>query len=155
MDRYNEAMVVVLILAIIYVGSFFLRFGDVSQTAWLGAGVAIGILGYYLDSIWFVKWYAEPGQVSHPVTRSLWLLLVYWPLAIFMVTSTGSLLGMGLILGLGGGLTWDILTQLRTEEMFKTFFSIPQRSQLNHQEILLASWVWIVGFLILVLTRLW
>lgn len=50
------------------------------------------------------KWMAALNQLIlsvEPISNSFYFLVLYIPLAFFMISSTGSLIGIGLILGLG------------------------------------------------------
>lgn len=145
-------MLVPLLFAALYTGIHFLVFQNLPQTLILGLGLAIGCGFYILDGMILAKYYAEPGQKVQPVSRSLIMLALYWPLAIFVTTSTGSVLGLGLILGLGAFQTWDIVRLHRDEAAFKTYFTIPAKSQLNQLEIKIISAIWSTVFLILAIS---
>lgn len=143
------------LIAALYTVVYYFLSLDWQSTALLGIGLAVGWLLYALDGLLFAKYYAEPGLPLKPVSRSLWMLLVFWPLAIFVATSTGSLLGFGLILGIGVSLTCDILRLQNSAENFKTYFQFPVASQLNQTEIQIGSLVWALAFLGLAASYLW
>ena len=73
---------------------------------WLG-GLGLGIWLMKFDEWWGWRYYSESRgfwpRPSSPqlITRSPIFLLSYWVLAVFLMTSSGSYLGMGLILGMG------------------------------------------------------
>lgn len=61
------------------------------------AGFSIGIALLHADELFFVTWY----QLPWPISRSFLFLLIFVPATIFMFTSSSSIIGAGLILGIG------------------------------------------------------
>lgn len=64
-------------------------------------GLVIGVALMWLDEFWAYRWYQVEPQNGHQgkqlVTRSVVMGLGYLVLAIWLLTSSGSLIGMGLI----------------------------------------------------------
>ncbi len=78
-------------------------------------GLMIGVGLLWFDELYLWKWYSEPASTSQLITRSPLFLLIYIPLALFVVTSTGSRIGIGLILAMGIILTlemWELRQNL-------------------------------------------
>lgn len=148
-------MLIPIISAVAYTAAYYVVVRDWQLTLWLAIGLVIGCGFYYLDAMILSKKYADPGETPKPISHSVIMLALYWPLAIFVATSTGSLLGLGLILGLGAGLTWDIIRLQNNADLFKAYFQFPAKTQLNDLEIQVASFVWSLAFLWLAASYLW
>jgi len=69
----------------------------VLQVALFGVGFFVGLGLLWLDVAIFTAWY----QFDEPFSRSFLFLLLYVPLLIFMLTSSSSALGVGLMIGFG------------------------------------------------------
>jgi hypothetical protein len=65
---------------------------------------------FWFDQTVGYKYYVEPGKRVQLITRSPIFIAVSLPVTLFVVTSSGSTLGMGLVLALGmmlcGELWW-------------------------------------------------
>lgn len=104
---------------------FFHRF-------WLSTGFYLA--GWYLGMgllIWdkkqFYKYYYESVHLEHDqfarlITRSLLFILAYLALAVFLVTSSGSSLGMGLVAGIGLILAFELWQSRGFVEFFNQYF---------------------------------
>jgi hypothetical protein len=90
-----------LILAVVQVAVFGLIKQNWWSAAWLGIGLGLGLGLLAFDRWWLVKRYTEVGQALAPVTRSLMFLVALTVVAVFVVTSSGSSLGTGVVLGIG------------------------------------------------------
>ncbi len=78
---------------------------------WFGSGLVLGILVDILDKRVLLKKYQDPQATStQPVTSSLLFYLSLIPLSLFVITSSGSALGAGLILGLWVAVLSDFVT---------------------------------------------
>lgn len=60
-------------------------------------GFLIGIVLLLADELFFVTWY----QLPWPISKSFLFLFIFVPATIFMFTSSSSIIGSGLILGIG------------------------------------------------------
>lgn len=108
-----------------------------SLTAWLlfVGGSVLGAALLIIDEKLGYQWYREPDQITlssdsiHLITRSLVFVGVYVPLALFIVTSSGSPLGMGLVLGMGLGLGLEMWLWGIHPELYQQRFGW----QINHQ----------------------
>ena len=79
----------------------------------VGGGVLATVL-LYLDETLFSKKYAEQGVEKQVImTRSLLFVAALIPLGVFVTTSSGSSLGMGLVVMLLAGILIEMI-QLRT-----------------------------------------
>lgn len=83
-----------------------------------GVGIAIGVGLLWFDELFLRKWYGD----EQLITRSPLFLLTYVPLALFVVTSTGSRIGMGLVLGMGVILAFEMWRRRRDPNAFQYRF---------------------------------
>lgn len=93
----------------------------------VGCGLAGALL--FFDEMVFSKKYAEQGVTKKIVmTRSILFVLTLFPLGIFVTTSSGSSLGMGLLLSLLAGLLLEMFLLRGSVTAFNARFL----SQLKH-----------------------
>lgn len=115
------------------------------QVGLFALGLVVGMALLLGDELLFHQWYApEAGADPQPtvpepvattpaaeplLTRSTLFLIILIPLSLFIVTSSGSLLGTGLILGLTSGLVWEMWRlRLAPEQFHQSFLSQLKRS---------------------------
>lgn len=97
-------------------------------------GCVLGAVLLIADEKFGYQWYREAGDVAvssdamQLVTRSLVFVGVYIPLAFFIITSSGSPLGMGLVMGIGLGLALEMWLWGVHPELFQQRFGW----QINH-----------------------
>lgn len=86
-------------------------------------GFYVGNLLLWADSQLFYGYYNElktlPKQL---LTRSALFILAYVALTVFMVTSTGNLIGIGMILGIGITLSLEMWKAQHSQELFHKQF---------------------------------
>lgn len=90
---------------------------DWQMAALLLVGFLLGIIGLRVDSANAWKWYQ-----SQPLTRSIFFILALFVLGVFVITSAGSSLGTGLILGLWLGLLLEVQGLQHDEVAFSERF---------------------------------
>lgn len=99
------------------------------------AGMALMILDkkqlylYYYESVHLAQ-----DKFARLITRSLLFILAYFALSIFIVTSSGSSLGMGIISGIGLILGFELWQSKDFVEFFNQYF-IQAKKQWNKNEI--------------------
>ena len=139
---------------------FFLRFGILTGDCLSGLlfliGMYLGSLLLYADEQWLYDFYKEQeSEVVHKqeqpsfsprlITRSALFLLALIPLTIFVVTSSGSLLGFGMILGIQLGLVIEIWTywkksaQLQLTKIFQSRFLYDLKVGMSFKDIRLLA----------------
>lgn len=74
-------------------------------------GIALGVEFLFVDLHFLSDWY----QIDYSFSRSFLFLVVFAPCMIFMMTSSGSLLGNGLVLGVGLSRLADFLRVLSAQ----------------------------------------
>lgn len=119
-----------MILALVYGLPFYFVLPDIWTWLQFLIGCFLGGLLLVLDEKVFCHWYVDATEVgTHLMTRSLVFIAVYLPLAAFVVTSSGSPLGAGLVLGLGLGLAIEMWLARENLTRFQARFGW----QINHQ----------------------
>jgi hypothetical protein len=111
---------------------------------WLMGEIALGwLIGWivlWADDRWSQRWYE-----SAPITRSIWFLLVFVALAIYVATSTGSLVGIGLVESM---LTWYVL-EIWAWQAWPTSFAerylagLKTSAALELEAQMAGNWVWL------------
>ncbi len=82
-----------------------------TYVVWFGLGLGLGGMIDIFDRAVLLKKYQDPQATSaKPITSSLLFYLSLVPVSIFVITSSGSALGAGLILGLWVGVLSDFVT---------------------------------------------
>lgn len=122
-----------------------------NSVAWLGVGLLLGWMILILDVVYLQKQF----ELILPITRTVLFGVCLLGLAVFVMTSTTSLVGMGIVLGLSTGLAveWtEILTQNQLAHhwlqlQFKAGWS--ERDQRRFLWLVWASWIVLVGMSIL------
>jgi hypothetical protein len=75
------------------------------------AGLYLGVLFLILDKKVLIKYYAENKENPEFITNSMLFKASLIPMAIFVLTSTGSLVGSGMILGIILSLVYEMRKQ--------------------------------------------
>ena len=91
---------------------------------------------------------ADPYQ-DQLMTRSVLFLAIYWLLALFVLTSTGSVLGIGIILGMGLRYTLDFWSVKNQPELFVHQFLWQVRHQFTKQHVERIIVGWTIAFTVL------
>lgn len=115
--------------------------GSYLQVLLLLGGFYLGILLLWLDNKMLYGYYNElqtlPKQL---ITRSTLFLLAYVVLTIFMVTSSGNLLGVGCVLGIGISLAIEMWQTYRDSEIFHKKFLFQVKRMFSPVEIQRVVW---------------
>lgn len=86
----------------------------------IGGLIGLGML--VLDQQWLYRFYSDDlagtKTNTYLITRSIIFMLLYVPLLLYVLTSSGSLVGMGVMLGLGWGLSLELLRLRSHREQF-------------------------------------
>lgn len=107
--------------------------------ALLGLGMYLGVALSWLDEHVFYSYYRsdspEQNQWPQLATRSLLFVLTLIPLGIFIVSSTGSELGVGVLLGFAIVILSEMNWLHRFVDEFHAHFLWQLKRRLNEQEI--------------------
>jgi len=104
---------------------FFNRF--LLDTAFYLGGWYLGVFLLILDKqklyqFYYKEIHEKNDRFARLITRSFFFLLAYVILAIFLITSSGSPLGIGLIMGIGLSLTFEMWQSRNFVEFFNEYF---------------------------------
>jgi len=128
-----------LLLPTLLVGAFFFFKLNADISEWkalltIAAGAYLGVLFLWFDSALMCKQYQENGEVTL-ITRSLPFILSYAAVAFWMVTSSASLVGSAMAVGIGSSLLVE-MTHLRLDtEGFNQRFLKHLTRPFSQQEI--------------------
>lgn len=99
------------------------------------AGLALMVFDKkYLYRYYYESVHLENDKFARLITRSLLFILAYLALSIFIITSSGSSLGMGIISGIGLILCFELWQSKNFVEFFNQYF-IQAKKQWNKNEI--------------------
>lgn len=87
---------------------FFFAFSTIWEFAFFVVGWLIAVVLLWFDQTIAYHYYAEPEKPVQLITRSPLFLVVYIPMTLFVITSSGSSLGMGIVLGIGAILCTEL-----------------------------------------------
>jgi hypothetical protein len=100
--------------------------------------VLLAALLMWVDQAIAYKYYSEPNQAVQLITRSALFFVTYIPITLFVVTSSGSPLGIGLVLGIGMILSVELFMWRNNPEILNGRFYAHAKKQLSPAEF---SWV--------------
>jgi hypothetical protein len=131
-----------LIASAALVALFGVMQGSWLSALWVGLGLAGGIALLKIDELWLHTIYDPPGEKTGPalplITRSALFVLAYIPMALFIVTSSGSWLGSGLVIGIGLVLLTELAILRQDEAAVRAHFLPHLRTPLSQRDIHLA-----------------
>lgn len=136
-----------LIAYLLYTAPFFFIINPWTRFALFVLGVLLGLVLLILDEVYFYQHYNEKEeleaaqQAQQPpflVTRSTLFLIALVPLGLFVVTSTGSALGGGLMMGIILGLMLELWEYRRLPQAFKQRFLSQLDAEISGGDI---NWV--------------
>lgn len=151
----------ILMLALVYAGVFWwLEAGF--QLSWLlvwwTLGLGSGVVALWLDEAWWYRYYQAEGTARLVITRSWWFCLLYFPLSLYVLSSSSSALGHGLVLGLGLGLSTEWWLYRRDPARLRALWlaSLEQPDmRFTDTNIHRFVWIFIGGWALLSVLSLW
>lgn len=113
-----------LIASLIYAAPFYFVLDSFDKFVLFGIGIGVGLLLLLADRRLFYAYYNDQGQTEEKylATRSAIFLLTLIPLSLFVITSTMSLLGIGLVMSLILNLIVEMSLYRRWPQAFKKRF---------------------------------
>lgn len=118
-------------------------------------GVGIGLALLWGDEFFFSKWYQDKtiSAGSHQLmTRSVLFLLVLVPLSLFVVTSTGSPIGWGIVSSLLLGIGWELwLLRSQVEAIKNRFFSLAPAISVQTMQAVPLIWLGVTLTVLLII----
>jgi len=130
-----------ILIPIFYLGLFFLSNflkGDINyyNLIFFSVGTVLGTILMDLDESLLYKYYLEQGATQIKlITRSILFMFSLIPLGIFIVTSTGSEIGIGLFLGIITTLLIELIIYRNSTDLFHSRFLSQLKRRLSAQEI--------------------
>ncbi len=109
---------------------------SIGSTIFLLSGFYLGNILLWADGAFLYPYYnelrTEPKQL---ITRSATFILAYILLALFVITSSGSYIGMGIVLGIGLTLFAELYSCKDNPELFHQQFLSQLKRTLSQEEI--------------------
>ncbi len=115
----NKQVAVIQVGLALGLGALFYLLSTLTAALFFGVGLTLGLVMLWGDELVGYSWYSEkkglidPGLEYHTskkmITRSLLFIAVLVPLSLFVVTSTASFIGWGLVLSLVAGICIEII----------------------------------------------
>lgn len=139
---------------LVFSGLFYLTGAgqDVLSTVLFLVGAVLGAALLYVDEAILSEKYAEQGVTGQVVmTRSLLFVVTLIPLAIFVITSSGSSIGMGLLLLLLSGVLLEMIAMRKQVEQFNHRFLSQLKNPWNQNEMLVYIAILVFFWLLLLL----
>lgn len=116
-----------------YAGATYFLLGNLTSWTWFVLGLCLGVALLWADQRWFWQWYSA-GEQPFVITRMFIFLLVLVPLAIFIITSSGSFIGQGLVLGMVLNYVVEAVVLYRHQSLFQTRFLAGTTLQLSESQ---------------------
>jgi hypothetical protein len=117
---------------------FYFAFSSIWQFAFFCGGIGIALVLMWLDQTVLYRYYSEPEQPVQLVTRSPLFFVAYIPMTLYVITSSGSPLGMGLVLAIGIILATELFIWRNNPQVLNGRFYAHTGKQLSPAEF---SWV--------------
>lgn len=99
----------------------------------IGSCIAIFLL--IGDKYLFSTYYNEEQTSSYVITRSTIFILLYIPLSLFVITSSGSEIGLGIILTIGTNLLLEMVELRNNPPLFQQTFLSQLKKTYTAQDI--------------------
>ncbi len=119
--------IVVSFAALFFVATYFGKSVSYTDGLLFGIGLLLGMFLLEADEKFLFKYYIEADSQAEDkqkrlVTRSLLFLLLLFPLGLFLLTSTGSAIGVGIFLSITSGLALEFFTLRNDRQGFQERF---------------------------------
>lgn len=140
--------------------AFWTFFATVGPWLWWAFGCILGLGMLVSDKLWWWRYYQNEvagASGQYRITRSVLFLAALVPLVIFVITSSGSLVGMGLVTGITVGLAAEVVAGRREPDFEQKYFQ-GYKGKLSQQErqLVIAFLIGLAGVSVLFsLSALW
>ena len=118
--------------SLFFLATYFGKAVNYTDSIFFAVGLILGMGLLELDELLLYKYY-DP-QEKKLATRSLLFLLSLLPLGVFMLTSTGSAIGVGMFLSIISGLSLDLFTYRKDINGFQHRFLYQLKRKITHDE---------------------
>ncbi|GIK84442.1 MAG: hypothetical protein BroJett025_10640 [Patescibacteria group bacterium] len=126
--------VIVSYAALFFVATYFGKSVEYSDGLFFVVGLLVGLALLEADEAVLFKYYADTESKKRLATRSLLFILALFPLGIFLLTSTGSALGVGMYLSIISGLALEFFSLRKNKLEFKERFLYQLKRDISIQE---------------------
>lgn len=140
-----------------YFFNFDIYKSSMQESFFLLGGMVLGLSLCVIDEKYLYEFYSfsdEPKHQHDLVTRSLLFLLSYFPLSFFIISSSGSTLGSGIVLGMGVFLAKEIWMHRDNNDFIHQRYLYQLARKLSHTEVWWAVRGFISGVVVLLLLAL-
>ncbi len=141
-DTVLLRLVLLAILGASLAGVAHFDFTQYLPVLWLGGGLLIGLFIAKLDEIFGMQLYQSFEGV--PMTRSSLFAVILVALSVFVITSSGSILGAGVISGLWLNLLWGATGQISSLAALHAWW--PISAQLPIKDAVVLAWLAVGGW---------
>lgn len=136
----NKALAKHIVVPILYASVLVLLFFVtnyfvINQIVFFMIGSVLATVLLVGDQLIFSKYYNENKNDPYLVTRSTLFLLAFIPLSFFVVTSSGSIIGLGLILTLATSLLVEMWTFRHATQTFQELYLSQLSKQYTQRDI--------------------
>ena len=159
----GKISIVISLAALFFAATYFGESANYTDCLLFIIGLLLGMSLLEADEIFLFKYYTdneflESGQQKKLVTRSLLFLLLLFPLGLFLLTSTGSVIGVGMFLSILSGLALEFFILRNDRTGFQERFLHQLKREITAEEQLILITVFIsvtvlYGFLVIFLGR--
>ncbi len=151
-------LLIQLAIILVYGGLSYLIVTPWTTWVWLVVGLIMGWLLLFLDDLSLHRFYLDRTQLDQRprplISRSLLFLIAFVPLSLFVVTSSGSLIGGGMVISMAVVYMSELLLHKNNPQVFAQKFLWQTRSELKQNERNLLSWSSVVLVALLMLLSL-
>lgn len=128
----KKVLIFVIYTALFYASQMMGKVGTAHDVLLFSFGLIIGIILLDLDEAYLYRYYQESQkEIKQLVTRSLLFQLLLFPLGIFLMTSTGSPVGIGIFLSITAMLSLELLATLKNNTFFEKRFMYQLKKSLD------------------------
>lgn len=138
-QQLNKTDLIKFLIPPLYGVIYFLVSDNWLASIYYTIGWYLGFLLMSLDKNTLYKYYYESihkkdDKFARLVTRSILFIMSYFVLSIFLITSSGSAIGMGLVMGIGLVLSFELWNSRNYVDFFNQYF-IQSKKKWNKVEI--------------------
>jgi len=136
-NLFGKIGIFISLTALFLVATYFGKAVDYMGVALFGLGILLGNALMYMDETFLYKYYDEVNK--NLTSRSLLFLVSLPPLGLFLLTSTGSTLGVGMYLGIIAVLSLEMFQLRKNKVAFKQKFLFQLKRDITPDEHVLIT----------------
>jgi hypothetical protein len=132
----SKTLPVSLLVSGLYGALYTLLSQDLLTALWFGIGLALGYTTLVFDELWLFKRYADANKPHGGglITRSIAFMAVFLALSVFVITSSASLIGTGVIVAMGTLLSIELWRTRDNRDQFIAIFTPLHPEQFNEKQ---------------------